>query len=234
MAEIFKLPGSSYEEVVKIIKAYGMGKVGVPVSLDEIAQTISMDKTIVSRNNGFLVQMQLISEGNKKSPTDLGLELGRAYNFKKNDIVEKIWRDIIEHSEFLIRMISAIKIREGMEKGNFVNHIIYSSGNNNSNNARTGANTIIEIYKAAGLVDEVDGKIIACDESKIENEEVMMLTPHENSTLPQTYESKTVVSSTPMNASSTIINININISVEGEQLNELPDKLKAVLDAINR
>ena len=55
MSESFKLPGSSYEELTKIIKAYSTGKIGVPMSLDAVAQTTGMDKTVVSRNNGFLV-----------------------------------------------------------------------------------------------------------------------------------------------------------------------------------
>ena len=38
MAEMYKLPGSSYEELIKIIKAYSLGKSGVAVSLDELVQ----------------------------------------------------------------------------------------------------------------------------------------------------------------------------------------------------
>ena len=63
MAENFKLPGSSYEELVKIIKAYSTGKIGTPMALDAVAQATGMDKTVVSRNNAFLVQMGFISEG---------------------------------------------------------------------------------------------------------------------------------------------------------------------------
>ena len=84
MAENFKLPGSSYEELIKIVKAYATGKVGAPMSLEVVAQTAKMDKTIVSRNNGFLVQLTLISEGNKKAPTQLGSDLGRAYSLNMN------------------------------------------------------------------------------------------------------------------------------------------------------
>ena len=76
MAESVKIPGSSYEELIKIIKAYATGKIGTPMSLDTVAQTAGMDKTIISRNNGFLVQLGIIiSEGSKKSPTQLGSDL---------------------------------------------------------------------------------------------------------------------------------------------------------------
>ena len=69
MADNFKLPGSSYEEIIKIIKAYSSGKEGQAQPLDAIAQASGIDRTIVSRNNGFLLQMQLLMEGAKKTPT---------------------------------------------------------------------------------------------------------------------------------------------------------------------
>lgn len=37
MSETYKLPGSSYEEFVKIIKAYATGKNGIPMTLDTVA-----------------------------------------------------------------------------------------------------------------------------------------------------------------------------------------------------
>ena len=51
MAEMYKLPGSSYEELIKIIKAYSLGKSGVAVSLDELVQATGMSKTIISTQN---------------------------------------------------------------------------------------------------------------------------------------------------------------------------------------
>ena len=161
MAENFKLPSSSYEELIKIIKAYATGKVGIPMSLDTIAQTTGMDKTIVSRNNGFSVQLGFIFEGNKKSPTQLGSDLGRAYSLNMSEEFVRIWKTSIENDEFLTRMLSAVKIRNGMDKSGFVNHILYSSGNSNNNGTRTGANTIIEIYKTANFIIEDDGKIVS-------------------------------------------------------------------------
>ena len=68
MSEIYKLPGSSYEELIKIIRAYAAtSKNGAAVSLAEVAQSTGMNRTIISRNNGFLTQIKLVSEGNKKT-----------------------------------------------------------------------------------------------------------------------------------------------------------------------
>lgn len=233
MAENYKLPGSSYEEFVKIIKAYATGKVGVAMSLDTVAQTAGMDKTIVSRNNGFLLQLSLISEGSKKSPTKEGIDLGRAYNLKMDDEVAKLWRTLIENDEFLSRMLSAIKIRNGMEKTSFVNHILYSSGSNNNNSTRAGASTIIEIYKVAQLVEETDGKIIAKDESQIDttaNYPSVSVSDCEKS------NAQTALTTVPVfpSSSNSTISINININVNADEVDLLSEKIKKLIESLNQ
>lgn len=229
MSETYKLPGSSYEEFVKIIKAYATGKIGIPMTLETVAQTAGMDKTIVSRNNGFLVQLSLISDGNKKSPTQEGLDLGRAYSLKMDEQVTRIWKTIIEKDEFLSRMLSAIKIRNGMEKSSFINHILYSSGSSNNNNTRAGASTIVEIYKVARLVEENDGKIIALDEENIGVDDFVydVVNKDQNTGTNQSGKLAQVYSDNK-------IIININIDAKVEDIDVLSDKLKKFIENIKR
>lgn len=228
MAENYKLPGSSYEEFVKIVKAYSTGKVGIPMSLDTVAQTTGMD---VSRNNGFLVQLSLISDGNKKSPTQEGIDLGRAYSLKMDDQIVRIWKSLIEKDEFLSRMLSAIKIRNGMERTSFINHILYSSGSKNNNNTRAGASTIIEIFKIAGLVDETDEKIIAID-----NDEATGVISSGNELAPQQSSTQALVSNIqmPCNNYDGLIFINININATVEEIDILSEKIKSFIENLNQ
>ena len=230
MADNYKLPGSSYDELIKIIIAYSTGKVGVPLSLDSLAQTTGMDKTIISRNNGFLVQLALISEGNKKSPTQEGYDLGRAYSLKQNEQVVKIWRNIILNDEFLSRMISAIKIRNGMEKASFINHILYSSGCSSNNNTKAGASAVIEILKVAMLVQEADGKIIAAEEDSIQNDTSIEITDErsKNQLMPSLSLSQSQMK--PSYTNNVVININITATVE--ELDQLTEKLHSLLKNI--
>lgn len=53
MAETFKLPASSLEEIIKIIQAYANEKEGILLSLDDITQSTGIPRTVVSGNNGF-------------------------------------------------------------------------------------------------------------------------------------------------------------------------------------
>ena len=219
MAENFKLPGSSYEELIKIIKAYSTGKTGAPMALEDIAQATGMDKTIISRNNGFLIQLGFVSDGNKKIPTQTGSDLGRAYTLKMEEQITHIWRTIIENDEFLSRMLSAVKIRNGMEKASFLNHILYSSGSSTNNRTRTGANTIIEIYKVALMVIETDGKVMALGNISDKNSESIK---NSQETLQSTKASSLLAHPVKMVQNDEVsISININIDVKPDQLDSL-------------
>ena len=233
MAENYKLPGSSYEEFVKIVKAYATGKVGVPMSLDAVAQTAGMDKTIVSRNNGFLVQLGLISDGNKKSPTQEGYDLGRAYSYKMDEQVIRTWRNIIESDEFLSRMLSAIRIRNGMEKTSFINHILYSSGSSNNNNTRAGASTIIEVYKVAKLVEENDGKIVAVDFVEDQGNDIQQNNIADHSENDQRIIAAVTMPITP-NMQGTSVTININITASVDELDALSEKVKTLIESLQK
>lgn len=50
MAENFRLPAASMEELLKVIQAYANAKEGTAMSIDEIAQATGMPRTSVSAN----------------------------------------------------------------------------------------------------------------------------------------------------------------------------------------
>lgn len=228
MADNFKLPGSSYEEIIKIIKAYSSGKEGQAQPLDAISQASGIDRTIISRNNGFLLQMQLLMEGSKKTPTSECFSLGRAYSLDIKEEVQKIWKILIENNEFLTRMLSAIKIRNGMDKSAFINHILYSAGSTTSA-SKVGANTIIEIFKDAGMVTEEDGKISAIEKENVINANQEIKQNNQIKNTEQTiyiYDDKQI-------KDGTVININININASVDQLDDLSEKIKLLLKSIN-
>lgn len=161
MSDVYKLPGSSYRELQKIIQAYGTNKKGVSVQLDALSQSSGAPTTVISRNNAFLVQVKLVTEGQKKSATDLGRKLASAYVNDIGDEICRIWKEIVDADDFLTRMVTTVKIKGEINKTEYVNHIVYSSGITSSNNSRSGAGTLIEIFKLIGLVEEHDGKIVA-------------------------------------------------------------------------
>ena len=163
MSDVYKLPVSSYDELIKIIKVYGSGKVGVPMSLDDLVKSSGMSKTIISKNNGFLVQLGLISEGNKKAPSDICKKLANAYSMNLQEQIVIIWREIINQDEFITKMISVIGIKGKLSKNEYINHIVFSSNCGSGAGYKAGAAAIIEILKTINAVSEYDGNIMMGD-----------------------------------------------------------------------
>lgn len=231
MAEVFKLPSSSYEELLKLIQAYADSKEGVALSLDDINHATGVPRTVVSKNNGFLVQIGLITEGNKKAATETGRALGRAYSSKIDYEVERIWKEIVSEVDFLSRMVSAVRIRNGMDRSNFINHVIYSSGQKDSKESRAGAGAIIEILKNVGILAEVDGKLTVVEEKVNSTEDAQSDAKRGDLVNVDSQETHIIPIAPHVTNSGVTINININCNVD--ELDELGEKLKSLLRSIS-
>jgi hypothetical protein len=159
--EKVKLPRSSYEELCKIIKAYG--RIEKPATLDEVNALAGVGKTVVSANNFFLAFTGIIEGGKSKSATILGKKLAHALEHEIPDEIQASWKEVIENSEFLRKMTLAIKIRKTMEESALISHIAYSAGEPKSPSVTTGARTVIDILRESGFVSEAEGKIISTE-----------------------------------------------------------------------
>lgn len=232
MAETFKLPCSSYEELIKLFQAYANTKEGTALSLDEITQATGVPRTIVSKNNGFMVQVGLITEGNKKAATETGRALGRAYTSKITDEVDRIWKEIIAEVDFLNRMLSAVRIRNGMDRSSFINHIIYSSGLKDAKESRAGAGALIEIFKSVGVLSEVDGKLSVLDEPSSARVSVASNTISAEQTHSEPVAQQALPVATISAKNSIVININDILKEQQKNRGEIDVKITSILGII--
>lgn len=160
--EKFRLPGTSYEELSKIIQAYG--ELNREVSPGEVATVVGKPATEISRNNAFLVSVGVLQGGNKKGVTELGGNLARALRYSLSDEIARLWRHLVSDHDFIQKVLSAVRIRRGMERSSLVTHIGYSAGQTKTRATMTGASCLIDVLLSAELLDEADGKLVASSE----------------------------------------------------------------------
>jgi hypothetical protein len=156
--EGFKLPGSSYEELAKVIRAYG--HLTQPANLDDVKGVSGIHTTVISGNNGFLLGMGILEGGKKKTLTEKGRSLARALEHEIPEEVEKGWREIVLASEFCQKILSAVAVRNGMDLLTLQSHVAYSAGQPKTSPVMTGARSVIALLQTAGLLREEDGKFI--------------------------------------------------------------------------
>jgi len=230
--EKFKLPVSSYDELVKFIKAYS--HITKPTDLSEISRLTGSGVPIISGNVGFFVATGILEGGKKKMPTPAGQQLGHALEHGITDEVRKSWRRIIEEDEFLTKLLTSVRIRHGMDSQTLEAHIAYSAGQPKKGRVMTGARTVIDILKAAELVVEVDGKYLPKDPSDVP--EGHADSPVQNETLrgPQIiHKAPRAPSAFPVEAQQGVqINIQININCTPDDIPRLGTQVKALIQEI--
>lgn len=224
---LVKLPRSSYSELIKIIMAYS--KVGKPASLDDISHRCGVSKFVISANNAFLSDIGIIEGGKAKMATDLGLALGRALEHDQTEDISKAWREIVDRSPFFEKIISAVKIRRYFEVSTFESHIAYSSGEPKSPQIMTGARTIVDILKLAGVITESDGKVALAPTPQAVP---VSLRSTQDETPAPTVSSEVASLSTQIGRVSLVINININVGAES--IEGLAAKIRTMIRDIEK
>lgn len=222
--EKFKLPRSSYEELCKIIKAYGSVK--GPVALEDVSKLTVMHPTAVSRNHGFLAAIKVIEGGQRKVPTDTGKQLGRALNLGISEEVGTAWREIVQEDDFLSSIVAAVRIRNGMDISSLQRHIIYSAGVAKAGGYMAGSAAVIEILKVSGMVSEKEGAISPAEPS-------LEVTPSVVSPPQRPGPAEIAVTAKAM-PSAVSMHIEVRIHAKPSELEELGKRLKTLLDDLSK
>lgn len=232
--EKFKLPQSSYEELSKVVKAYG--HFSEPKPLEEISKFIGLHRTIISGNAGFLVGVNILEPGAKKVPTANGKKLAHALEHEMPDEIRTWWRQIVSGNDFLTRLLAAIRIRNGMDQQTLEAHIAYSAGQPKKAQFMTGARTVIDILRAAEMIKEVDGKYLA-DYTQSALSETTATSDIQSAPILDTARQRpasTVVSSDLSTVQSNLsVRIQININCTSAELPGLGIQIKKLMEELS-
>ena len=228
----FKLPLSSYDELVKFIKAYS--HVTKPTELGEISRLTGVGVPNISKNVGFFIATGILEGGKKKIPTLVGQQLGHALEHDMPDEIRKSWRHIVEEDEFLTKLLTAVRIRNGMDSQTLEAHIAYSAGQPKKRQFMTGARTVIDILKAADLVVEVDGKYLLKDSGEVPGAHADSPSQSETLREPQMIsQPPRIPIALPVDTSQRVqINIQININCTPDDITGLGTQVKALIQEI--
>lgn len=159
----FRLPGSSYEELAKIIQGWWMTDGPSPNS--DVGRKVGVADTTVSRNNAFLEALGVVEgTGRLKQVSALGKRLGRALHHQHEEEIRRGWADAVDQSSFLTDMLAAVRIRGGMDDSALTRHIAFSAGQKSDKKSAAGLRTVIRILEESRRLISVDGTYQASTE----------------------------------------------------------------------
>jgi hypothetical protein len=222
----FRLPGSPYEELVNIIVAYGTRDDAARTG--DVGKLDSVHQSSVSRNNAFLVEIGVLQGESRKMVTRRGRELAAALARKDRAGIRNNWRAIVAASEFLQNVVSAVKLREGTLYPTVQAYIAHAAGQPRNKPVMNGAGAIVEILKAAGMLREEAGELVATFDEQPKD------TPQENGQPAKTpAESPAVISATvdesaPAGMRPTV-SIHVQVRCTADEIEDLAPRLKALV-----
>jgi|SRR5215207_572555 hypothetical protein len=220
----FRLPGSSYEELVNIIVAYGTrDEASRP---GDVSKLDSVHQSSVSRNNGFLTQIGILQGESKKLITRRGRALALALARKDGEEIRRNWRAIVATNEFLQNVISAVKLREGMLYPTVQAYVAHAAGQPRNKPVMTGAGAIVEILKIAGLLREEAGELVATFDGELD--QVDAISMDELSAEIQE-EEEPVVSATVEAGEGLAVKIHLHVQCTADEIEDLAPRLKTLL-----
>src|SRR5206468_2795267 len=79
------------------------------------------------------------------------------------DEIVRSWRRVLIGKEFIEKVLSAVRIRRGMERSALQAHVAFTAGHPRNKPVMTGAATVVDILMAAQLLIDSEGKLIATD-----------------------------------------------------------------------
>lgn len=231
-----RLPSSSFEQVKKIIRGYAYAP--KEATLSDVAKSAAINRTEISGNNGFLAMLGIISGANKKTLTEQGRELANALEHEAAmpEEVRERWREIIEDDPFIHKIVSAVRIRNGMDASSLQSHVAYSAGQPKRSTVMTGARTVIDVLVAAGLLKELEeDKYVAISRSRSDVSNRQSATAESELNIAQKVE-HAVAKARPTSGKAVSINVNFDIQVQCDQDNigSIGEKLKILVDTLTR
>ncbi|WP_286032793.1 hypothetical protein [Brachyspira pilosicoli] len=233
----FKLPTITYEQLKKIIMNSDKRDKNAIIDREELSKLTSINSDTISRNNAFLYSIGLIekNDNNKYIITEKGIKLAKAYKQQNDFQIQKMWVEIIMNNEDLSDFMYSQEYKKNLYISDFLTTIINCFPNQNMSYSRTGANTLLEIFKDAKLLNIENETILEFYNINyvyrtISEEEKNYL---ENKSIP--IENNTHnISITREKLNNYNININININYETEKHDEIIKEIKNIINELKK
>ena len=227
----FRLPGSSYEELVNIIVAYGTrDEASRP---GDVGKLNAVHQSSVSRSNGFLTEIGLLLGESKKLITRRGRALALALARKDEAEIRQNWRAVVASNEFLQNVVAAVKLREGMIYPTVQAYVAHAAGQPRNKPVMTGAGAIVEILKTAGLLREEAGELVATFDGELKPEDVIYAVDEFSTETPEEHE-EPLVSTSVEAGDGPAVKIYLHVQCTADEIEDLAPRLKTLLRALSK
>ncbi len=154
----FIMPGSSWDSIKRIVKAYYAAHGDKETTVQKIASLGGISRPVISKNNNFLRSIGIV-ETSDYALTPVGVRL--AVGMQKNDrsLVTEALHEIINKSEKLKRMAKVVQARGTMSEEAFRTEAMLVLDLNERSVGFGYLRTLLELLYESHMLTLKDGKV---------------------------------------------------------------------------
>lgn len=150
------IPNSDYNKVTQIIQGY-LTKNDEALDLDQISTRSGIQRDIITRNNGFLLSIGILTSGIKKKLSEQGKKLALAIEHSDGEEINRQWESIIHQASLLEPIIQMIKVQKKATKDKWESKILQALELQSGKRTGTGISCLLTILEKANFLEK-DGK----------------------------------------------------------------------------
>jgi hypothetical protein len=163
--KILSLPGSSWETVKKIIRAFYAAQSDENANVESIAKLAAVPRPVVSMNNNFLRSLGIV-RGDQWKLTDVGLRYGTAMQMGNASMAKETLTDIVRSNLFLNQLLRLLIARGEMKSDTFKAEALIRLILSPTDRQAQFVKPVFDMLEDAGLI-KMDGDMVSLVQKEI-------------------------------------------------------------------
>jgi hypothetical protein len=154
----FAMPGSSWEMLKRIIKAYYAAQESKEVTVEAVAKLSGILRPVISSNNNFLRSIGLVEKGRYKL-TPIGVRLAMGFSRNNASVITGALNEIIDNTDKLKQIVRTVQARGTMDEDAFRVEMMLMLGLSEKSPGLSRLRTVMDLL--------YESKILILDEGKV-------------------------------------------------------------------
>jgi hypothetical protein len=154
----FAMPGSSWEMLKRIIKAYYAAQENKESTVESIANLSDIDRPVISSNNKFLRSIGVV-EQNQYKLTPVGVKLAMGIARKNAAVIAGALKEIVDKTDELGRVVKTVQARDAMSEDELKVEMMLALGLTEKSPGLSRLRTLIDLLYESKILIEHEGKV---------------------------------------------------------------------------
>jgi hypothetical protein len=154
----FAMPGSSWDMLKRIIKAYYAAQESKEITVESIAKLSGIVRPVISSNNNFLRSIGIVEQSRYKL-TPIGVRLAMGLSRDNASVITGALNEIIDKADKLKQIVKTVQARGTMNEDAFRVEMMLMLGLSEKSPGLSRLRTLMDLLYESKILIEREGKV---------------------------------------------------------------------------